>query len=308
MNCSICDRNFFTEIGFAVHKKNKHPPEEVTLNVKTISDEDKSQQTNLTNRKPENSDFTKKLIEESREKSGKIIKTNPGTNQTFICKTEKDQKIILKTENLKSRADVNQTLLIKTENLKSKSKVDQKLIPKIENLDMPIIANKKKCQLCNVTLCSISSLNRHIVLCHNPHLKKKNPPIQCTLCEKFFKESYILQKHIREVHEKSQPFQCQQCGKRFSQNYFLGRHTAMVHDKLKPFQCHICGNNFSLKFCLQKHHRIVHEKNQPIESKAVEKSQNVDLQSKRTSSTSLENSIILVPKQELCTTMDLKNN
>ncbi|KPJ12347.1 Zinc finger protein 778 [Papilio machaon] len=101
------------------------------------------------------------------------------------------------------------------------------------------------CQHCGKEFLRITSLRRHVQICHAGLL------IQCPICKKKLKGH--LTEHLR-THEKKRPHKCPDCGQRFTQSTQLNVHRR-CHTGDRPYPCRICDRSFTHSNALLLHIR-----------------------------------------------------
>ncbi|XP_062533946.1 transcription factor grauzone-like [Armigeres subalbatus] len=113
-----------------------------------------------------------------------------------------------------------------------------------------------KCEICNRSFKSQSSVNRHK---EEVHPEEHQLIFKCERCPKSFPKQKLLQRHI-DQHEtlEKEKAKCPTCGKCFKTKVHLRRHILAVHEKSFEFICEVCSKGF-LKHSELKAHQVYHE-------------------------------------------------
>lgn len=105
-----------------------------------------------------------------------------------------------------------------------------------------------RCEKCDKTFSSKSSLNRHNLI----HMTKR---FKCDTCDKEFTYKCNLDVH-KLNHSGVRAFKCEECGKEFTQKCRLTSHK-LIHSGVKAHACEICTKSFISKSALNRH-RMTH--------------------------------------------------
>ncbi|XP_023240166.1 zinc finger protein 808-like [Centruroides sculpturatus] len=97
-----------------------------------------------------------------------------------------------------------------------------------------------------------SSLNNHIIKCHNNNEWEK--PFTCDHCKRSFTQKGTLIEHLR-THTGEKPFTCDHCKRSFALKGTLIEHLR-THTGEKPFTCDHCKRSFTHKGNLIQHLRV----------------------------------------------------
>lgn len=107
-----------------------------------------------------------------------------------------------------------------------------------------------RCQLCNKTFSTRTSLTNHIGIVHasdNP----EDRSYDCDECDRSF--STIPQLRVHQKRHKLTQTECALCGKSVRSDY-IQKHIATQHgEKCKQLICHVCGKAFSTECVLKAH-------------------------------------------------------
>ena len=94
---------------------------------------------------------------------------------------------------------------------------------------------KQTCETCGKTFSTVSNLNKHFKVVHNPPQPKT---LKCDRCEKYFNDLSGLKQHYLS-HEKK-IFPCHQCGKSYERPDTLRYHVKTVHENRKDTKIYKC--------------------------------------------------------------------
>ena len=89
----------------------------------------------------------------------------------------------------------------------------------------------------------------------NRHLRDHETSNKCDLCDKTFKSKSSLNRHNQTTHSEKQHI-CDICGKAFGTPYRLREHS-LTHQP-KQHKCDACGSTFSKKSNLTRHMNSSH--------------------------------------------------
>ena len=128
---------------------------------------------------------------------------------------------------------------------------------------------KYKCQRCNKTYSSNTSLHYHESKQHNNG--NEVHVFHCEVCLAEFTTEASLQRHIETIHQSSMKFECEDCEESFTREDSLKRHQKEKHLKLNAnldfvedfekflqHNCDQCNKSFKRKDKLQRHMKTVH--------------------------------------------------
>lgn len=133
------------------------------------------------------------------------------------------------------------------------------------------------CHICNESLPSFCTLNRHInkhysnyfceycaesfvteerLKCHLATHEKGEFP--CDRCGKNYASSGKLRSHINSVHLKKRRFKCPLCLEKFAEHNVKLRHMRQYHDYNLQFKCVECNVSFTTRRALTRHRQKEH--------------------------------------------------
>ena len=211
-------------------------PEE-TANVKTESEIDSTEMTNIKSEQEDNMS---------------------GENIEDFCDTETAYKETYKMSNSqknKKRTLFDDDILLK---ICEENKLSEKNNPQIRQQCWIDITEQYNYQQ-GTNFTKIKVIQRY----KNYNWALKSPkvykpvPIECKVCQKMCSSSQVLWRHMKNIHKGSE-CSCELCGKIFPYIDSLNRHKKIVHEPADPTKreehiCDLCGKVFNQKKNLKLH-------------------------------------------------------
>ena len=110
----------------------------------------------------------------------------------------------------------------------------------VDGTMVKVMGYKHRCQICQKSLASTSSLNAHI----QTHSGEK--PFDCFQCNQSFGQLGTLDSHKINKHSDGKHVKCPQCGKGVANKNSLERHKK-IHNNEVLVECPICKTSQELR-------------------------------------------------------------